>query len=350
MTTGCSNTGLLGDIKNSVTFSGLAVGGDFTVTEDGETGYSLADLTCTGLTAGDSGDNTTAGVVTIDNLAAGQSVTCTYTNELLGSITIIKDVNPEPDVTDFSFSTTGTGLTDFSLDDDGVNTGLLGDIKNSVTFSGLAVGGDFTVTEDGETGYSLADLTCTGLTAGDSGDNTTAGVVTIDNLAAGQSVTCTYTNELLGSITIIKDVNPEPDVTDFSFSTTGTGLTDFSLDDDGVNTGLLGDIKNSVTFSGLAVGGDFTVTEDGETGYSLADLTCTGLTAGDSGDNTTAGVVTIDNLAAGQSVTCTYTNELAAYVQGCAPGFSAGWRRCLVVGHFHDPDWTSRVAPGSTRS
>ena len=111
-------------------------------------------------------------------------------------------------MTDFSFSATGTGLSNFSLDDDGVNTGLLGDIKNSVTFSGLAVGGDFTVTEDGETGYSLADLTCTGLTAGDSGDNTTAGVVTIDNLAPGQTVTCTYTNELLGSITIIKDVNP----------------------------------------------------------------------------------------------------------------------------------------------
>ena len=52
-------------------------------------------------------------------------------------------------------------------------------------------------------------------------------------------------------------------MTDFSFS--ANWLTDFSLDDDGVNTGLLGDIKNSVTFSGLAVGGDFTVTEDGET-------------------------------------------------------------------------------------
>ena len=47
-----------------------------------------------------------------------------------------------------------------------------------------------------------------------------------------------------GSITIIKDVNPEPDATDFSFTTTGTGLSNFSLDDDGVNRAPA-DIKNT---------------------------------------------------------------------------------------------------------
>ena len=141
-------------------------------------------------------------------------------------MTIIKDVNPEPDTTDFSFTATGTGLSNFSLDDDGVNTGPGGDIKNTTTFSGLAVGGNFTVTEDGETGYSLAgpDLHRPGHRRHRRQHDRRRGDHRRD-LAAGQAVTCTYTQRLSWARSrSYKDVNPEPDATDFSFSATGTGL------------------------------------------------------------------------------------------------------------------------------
>src|SRR5918996_1235728 len=97
----------------------------------------------------------------------------------------------------------------------------------------LAAGATYTVTEDGETGYDLTALSCTGLDANDSATPAT-GVVSV-NLDPGQTVSCTYTNTARGSITIIKDVNPEPDATDFSFTTSanlGVAGNNFLLDDD----------------------------------------------------------------------------------------------------------------------
>jgi len=109
-----------------------------------------------------------------------------------GSITIVKDVVPE-DPQDFSFTTTGSGLSSFSLDDDSDGT-----LPNTRTFSGL-VAGDYTVTEVATPGFDLTALTCT-----------TGGLANVANrtatiaLAQGANVTCTFNNAKIsgGSITL----------------------------------------------------------------------------------------------------------------------------------------------------
>lgn len=106
-----------------------------------------------------------------------------------------------------------------------------------------------------------------------------------------------------GSITIVKDALPD-DAQDFSFTTSGTGLSSFSLDDDANPT-----LPNTQTFSGLAAG-TYSVVEALTPGFDLTDVTCT---AGGAG-NTTTRTATV-SLAAGASVTCTFANTKRASVQ-----------------------------------
>ena len=146
-------------------------------------------------------------------------MTCTYTNTKLGSITIVKDAVPD-DATDFGFTTTGAGLSPFSLDDDADAT-----LPNSTTFSGL-MPGSYTVTEGAVAGWALTGLNCS---AGGTGNATTR-TATI-TLAAGDDVTCTYTNTKLGTITIVKDALPDGP-TDFGFFWTPLWAVAVHLDDD----------------------------------------------------------------------------------------------------------------------
>jgi hypothetical protein len=218
-----------------------------------------------------------------------------------GSITIVKDVNPEPDGSDFAF--TSAGLSNFSLDDDADAT-----LSNTKVYSNQDAG-SYTVTESVTTGYDLIDITCSGddnqVIGTDSDADFTAGdtAVTID-LDAGENVTCTYTNEKDASITIIKDVNPEPDGTDFAF----TGLAGFSLDDDAEAT--LSNTKSALDQNP----GTYVIGESTNANYTLKTISCSGddnqVIGTDSDADFTAGdtSVTID-LDPGENVTCTFTNE-----------------------------------------
>jgi hypothetical protein len=110
-----------------------------------------------------------------------------------GSITIVLDAVPD-DPQDFAFTTTGFGLSPFSLDDDFDPT-----MTNVRTFGEL-LGGTYTVAEAGTPGFDLTSLTCT---AGGSG-NTSTRTATI-TLAPGANVTCTFVNSPAisgGSITL----------------------------------------------------------------------------------------------------------------------------------------------------
>lgn len=117
----------------------------------------------------------------LDNQMSGSAV---FTPP--GSITIIKDAVPN-DAQDFGFTTTGTGLSPFSLDDDSDNT-----LSNTRTFSSLA-SGTYTVQEAVAGGtWSLTNLVCVDPTS-----NTTTSIDTRTatiNLAAGENITCTFTN------------------------------------------------------------------------------------------------------------------------------------------------------------
>src|SRR4029079_8362107 len=169
----------------------------------------------------------------------------------LGSITIVKDAVPN-DAQDFAFTTTGTGLSSFSLDDDADPT-----LSNTQVFSGL-LPGTRTVSETAVAGWSLTNLVC------NDANGSVSGATATINLDAGENVTCTYTNTKLGSITIIKDAVPN-DAQNFGFS---GDLGAFSLDDDADAT-----LQNSQTFSNL-VPGSFAVTEGAVTGWDLTALSC----------------------------------------------------------------------------
>ena len=236
----------------------------------------------------------TAGATATVTFNVGKNVSYfipyTVTLTALGTITVVKDTVPDA-AQDFAFTTTGTGLSSFSLDDDADAT-----LSNTKTFTGLAAG-TYSVTEGADAGYTLSNLTCT--TGGVGSPATRTATIT---LVAGQTVTCTFQNTVVppapGTITIVKDTVPNA-AQDFAFTTTGTGLSGFSLDDDTDAT-----LSNTKTFSGLAAG-SYSVTESVDAGYSLSDLDCT---AGGVG-NTTTRTATI-TLTAGQTVTCTFENTV----------------------------------------
>jgi len=116
-----------------------------------------------------------------------------------GSIKIIKHTNPRGLNQSFSYTTSGSGLSAFSLNDTGNSAG--GDSAgNTKLFSSLHPGA-YSVTEgDDPSGFAFASLSCTG------GSNTsTAGKVATINLAANENVVCTYVNDQqLGAIKISK--------------------------------------------------------------------------------------------------------------------------------------------------
>jgi hypothetical protein len=139
-------------------------------------GWDLTDLTCT---AGGSDSGATATAVIT---AAGEDITCTYTNTKRGSIKIVKDAVPN-DPRDFFFSTTGAGLSSFQLDDD---TGS--PLSNEKQFTNL-VPGSYSVTEAAPgNGWSLTGLSCPGETTSLPMRKATIG------LSPGQALTCTFTN------------------------------------------------------------------------------------------------------------------------------------------------------------
>jgi hypothetical protein len=282
-------------VDGTVTFSDLPFGTYTLVETGGPEGSDCSVVSASG--EGVTFDDET-GVITIVLTENNADVTVTVVNECeqlpppqLGSITIIKNAIPD-DAQDFAFTTTGSGLSNFSLDDDADAT-----LSNQVTFDDLAAG-PYSVTESATAGWDLTSINCS---AGGTGDATT-GTASI-TIVGSENVTCTFVNEeedqvggQLGSITIIKNAVPDA-AQDFAFTTTGSGLSNFSLDDDADAA-----LSNQRTFTGLAAG-PYTVVEAATTGWTLTSITCS---AGGTGDTTTR--TASITLGTGQNVTCTFVN------------------------------------------
>ena len=140
----------------------------------------------------------------------------------LGTIVIIKDAVPD-DPQDFDF--TGT-LGTFKLDDDNDQT-----LPNTRTFTNRPPG-LYTVFEQGLPGQGLPGLqewflgtVCTF----PDGSTTQFGSQATFNLAAGATVTCTFTNTKAGRVIVDKVTVPAPDsITVFPFN---AGWGNFSLKD-----------------------------------------------------------------------------------------------------------------------
>jgi uncharacterized repeat protein (TIGR01451 family) len=120
-------------------------------------------------------------------------------------------------------------------------------------------------------------------------------------------------DNLTGTLIIVEDSLPN-DAQDFTYVTSGTDLSNFILDDDSDATNL-----NTKTFANLNAGVEYDVTQAIPANWDLTNIVCSGATnsavtigavgafnAGDTSINV--------NLAAGETVICTYTNTKRAVI------------------------------------
>src|SRR5206468_3918605 len=228
-----------GHLADAATPNGQTLSpGAYSVSEAIPAGWVLTGLSCAS-SLGTSTFTTTAppvagpGTATASiTLAAGDTVTCTFTDTKRGQIVVDKVTSPSGDPTSFSFSTTGTGYASFSLTDAAA--------PNDQTLAP----GSYSVSEAIPAGWVLTGLSCTS-SLGTSTFTTTAppvagpGTATASiTLAANDTVTCTFTDtKQVGHIIIAKRTIPPGATTPFAFTTTGPGgyTNTFTLTDGGSN-------------------------------------------------------------------------------------------------------------------
>ncbi len=244
--------------------------GSYTVTETDPSadGFTLTDIDCATSTTSVV-TNVGSGTASFD-IASGDVVECTYTNTLeRGSITVVKNTTGGDDTFDFTSSTLG----DFSLTTVGGT--------DSTTFGDL-ITGIYDVAETVPDGWTLTSASC------DDGSDPAS----ID-LAPGEDVTCTFENVKQSQIIVDKVTNPSGSTQSFDFNLSGGPDAvddDFSLTD------------GATPFnSGFLAPGTYAVVETVPSGWNLDSATC------DNG----GGPGSID-LAAGETVTCTFTNSTGA--------------------------------------
>jgi hypothetical protein len=219
-----------------------------------------------------------------------------------GSITIIKDTQPD-DAQDFGFTSDVAGFATFTLDDDpGSVTPTATQVMATVT------PGTYTVTEAlPVTGFDLTSLQCVETGTQNTTTNLGGGQATI-RLEAGESVTCTYVNTKRGSITIIKDTQPD-DAQDFGFTSDVAGFATFTLDDDpGSVSPTDAEVMTNV------VPGTYTVTETlPVAGFVLAMLQCVESATQNTTTDAGTGQATIV-LEPGENISCTYINREQGFI------------------------------------
>ena len=228
------------------------VAGTYSVNENILSGWAQTSNTCVGVT-----------------VPAGQNVYCSIENKKLPVLTVEKvligDTSP---YTNFSFQL-----------DNGTTTPFESDGNNQIY---VVPNQQYDITEvDPGSNYNVS------YSAGCSG-----------NLTYNQTATCTITNTKYGSLTIIKNANPHSSQS-FGFTTSGVGLTNFALSDDGDPIH-----SNSRTFSNL-LPGIYSVIESATTGWDQNSVVCT------DGNSNTA----ID-LSAGENITCTFSNTMRGAIGG----------------------------------
>ncbi len=110
------------------------------------------------------------------------------------TVTVTKDVVPGVSIDDFTFSTTGAGLADFTLDDDGSNqtggpAGSLTEFSNTRIFTiSPAQAGPHSITEERVSGWNNSGASCS--------EGTSSGRTVSFTVDPGDTITCQYNNEL----------------------------------------------------------------------------------------------------------------------------------------------------------
>lgn len=192
-------------------------GATYTITETAKSGWDLTNVAGDFANAANrvttSKPNRTCSFTLDLPVDSGGTLSCSFTNTQRGSITIIKDAVPN-DPQDFAF--TSQTLGDFSLDDDADPT-----LSNTKTFSDLTPG-SYSVQETlPVSNWDLTDLVCTSTNSTSSATRTLATGVAAITLAAGDSVTCTYTNTKRANAKVIKTENGSNPIHVYTFRLTG---------------------------------------------------------------------------------------------------------------------------------
>jgi len=258
----------------SIVGSGLSqlisvVAGKYSITEVIPGGWTLDNVTCDGGTP----VAITDGIGDID-VESGDIVLCTFSNILQpGHIIVDKVTDPTGDSQSFNFTTTGFGYTGFSLTDSAtVNDQILNQ-------------GTYSVTETVPVGWVQTSATCL--------DGTTPINPSSISLVAGHTVTCTFINTKLASITVTKDVVPDDSsVWDICTAKSVGDMAYCHID--------LGD-GESHQFAGL-IPGFYEVWESTQPGY-LSSVVC------DNQASSNTERVAF-NLGPGEDVSCIFTNAI----------------------------------------
>ena len=278
--------------------------GSHTVAETAGTSTNLTDyvpsIECRG-------DNGAGGIVATANdsgplevsVTENSDIVCVITNKRKATVTIVKDARPNHEE-DFDYTTSlGSG---FTLDDDAGAAGASTTNENQQVVSGISGFGSQTVTEGTVPGWTLSAINCNA-----AAEAQTDGQTVTVKVDPGDDITCTFVNKQDATVEIVKDATPA-DGTDFDYAGSFGG---FMLDDGGADDA----VKTSETFAipGDQVGSR-TVTEAVESGWTLADITCSddaGLEKDLAGKGGTA---TLD-VDEGDQITCTFFNKQDATVE-----------------------------------
>lgn len=211
--------------------SGWMAPGTYSVSEIVPSGWDLTSAVCS--------DQSPVSAISV---SSGETVTCVFSNTQRGSITIRKNTLGGNGT--FSFTSTTLPTHSFSI----TTTGQTG----SANFSNI-VPGTYDITETIPSGWVLSPaLTCTDPDGGTT-VNARTGLVTVD-LDPGESITCTFTNNKLPKLTVIKHVINDNGGTkkagDFTMRVSGTSLptpSSFAGSESGTIVGFT--IPNSGTYS-----------------------------------------------------------------------------------------------------
>ncbi len=264
-------------LSNTKTFTNL-IPGTFSVTETVTDGWDLSGIVCSG------GGTQVSGATVSITLAPGANVLCTYTNRQHGRIIVNKVTNPANDTTPFSVTASGSGA-------------IVGGVTRSLTtlqpVTYEVSQGTYSVAETVPAGWTQTSSTCQSVTI----DSSTP---LIDGIP---TVSCTITNTKLAKLKIAKGALPN-DSQDFSFTTSGTGLSNFSLDDD--DDATLSNVKEFVDL----MPGTYTVNEASTAGWQLTGLNC------NTNNFTVSGAQVSVVLSAGQETTCIFTNTKLGSLSG----------------------------------
>lgn len=230
-----------------------------------------------------------------------------------GSITVIKHTDPRGASQVFSYSTTG-GLSPstFSLNDNGCSVASC--TGNTRTYLDVPEG-PYTVAEGSEpSGFVSESVSCTNNGSSTNTDTSISGVTVTINLQPNDNIVCTYVNQALGTINIIKHTDPGGVNQDFSFTSNVTSGT--------ASTGTLGSFTlndsatNEQTMTNVPVG-SYQVTEGTEpSAWTFESLSCTPSSGTSNGVQHAPNSLQADiTLGAGGTVTCTYVNRQPGAIQ-----------------------------------